>query len=164
VSRVVKGLFHAGVIARPPFIPVSRSRGVRALGRAFERKVAKAFPDANHGQWFQYVDENGIGYCQPDLFLLTDPIWVLEVKLTDVAEARSQLLGLYFPVLRHVFQREVRGAVVVKHVSKVSLGSQIVENFDQASKLPDIPVIHWRGVGPLSPALSGLPRLAGLIF
>lgn len=154
MHRVVQGLLWAQRVPRPPSIPVSRGRGAKALGRAYERKVAKAFPDALHGQWFQFLDFHGPGFCQPDLIFLGDPVWVLEVKLTDVESARSQLTELYFPVIEHVFRKAVRGAVVVKHVSKVSLGAKIVENFDQATVQPGIPVIHWRGIGPLSPSLS----------
>lgn len=157
MSRVIQGLIWAKGVPRPASIPVSRGRGVKALGRAYERKVAKALPDAKHGQWFQFLDVNGLGHCQTDLILLTDPIWVLEVKLTDVDGAREQLEKLYFPVVSHVFKRAVRGAVVVKHLSGASRGGKIVENFDQATALPGIPIIHWRGIGPLSPLLTPAP-------
>jgi hypothetical protein len=152
--REIVGLVWAKPCQRPKGIPRSRPRGTKALGLSYERRVAKALPGAISGQWFEYFDANGPGYCQMDLVLKDrGQVWVVEVKLTDIFQGKNQLNKLYLPIARAIWG-SARGAVVVRHLSKALASDLIFENFDQAQGFAAIPVIHWLGSSPLWPSRS----------
>ncbi len=126
--------------------PKTRPKGVRAKGLAFERRVARAIPGAKHGLWFRYEDQNGVGYCSPDLVLRLGGVpMVLECKLTDCPDARDQLEGLYLPVLECLLGRRPRGVVVVKNLTRVSQG--IVPDLASALAVDGLPLVQWLGKG-----------------
>ena len=88
--RVVAGLRYAVPCERPEFIPKSRPRGSKGDGLRFERRVVKAIAGAKHSPWFLYIDQNGEGWCNPDLLLeIPQGIVVLECKLTDTWQAKA---------------------------------------------------------------------------
>lgn len=66
------------------------------------------------GQWLQFVDANGGGFAQPDLFI-RDPfgLWIVEFKLTWRPDAFSQLTELYSPLLGEIFLSIPQTLVVV---------------------------------------------------
>jgi hypothetical protein len=58
------------------------------------------------GQWFSFQDENGHGYCQPDILIVTSTlVFILECKLTFTLWAWPQLRELYKPVVEKTFER-----------------------------------------------------------
>lgn len=61
-------------------------------GLRYERAIAEALPGWTHGQWFEYEDRKGLGWCQVDL-LQSRPhsASLLEVKLSWVPEGQQQL-------------------------------------------------------------------------
>jgi hypothetical protein len=125
----------------------SRPRGTKAMGLAYERKVAKALPKARHNPWFRFCDNSGVHFCSPDLLLLTPRVAVvIEVKLTDTSEAWAKLLGLYKPVLELVIGREVLPMVVVKNLRPTSL-NVVTSGFAALQEWEKRPVLHWLGVG-----------------
>ena len=118
-GRVISDLKWAHPLdSRPPCIPTSRPRGAKAAGLRFERELAKHLPSALHGQWFEFEDQNGHGYCQTDLIysLLPAYLAVLEVKYTLVPGAHSKLLNLYLPVVSAALSRPAVGVVCVKNL------------------------------------------------
>jgi len=113
--RVVSGLISARACERPSSIPVGRPRGAKALGVRYEKALARSLPGATHGQWWEFWDANGRGFCQTDLILEVGKVLVvLEVKYTWTPVGHSQLELLYLPVLRKATGREVIGLVVCK--------------------------------------------------
>lgn len=114
--RRIVGLKWARECERPKCIPKGRPRGRKAAGLRYERQLAKALPEAKHGQWFEFEDVNGRGYCQTDLLLHLGGwgIAILECKYTWTLEAQRQLDLLYRPVVERAFMLPVRCVVVCK--------------------------------------------------
>lgn len=140
--------------SKPRGIPAPRrQRGTRALGLAYERKLARALPNCLHNPWFLYEDAAGRGYCCVDVLASWRgaPV-VLECKLTNVPEALTQLRELYLPVVSLAFRAPARGVIVVKHATHVrSAGLPLCTSLEEALELPPepIPALHWLGSGPL---------------
>lgn len=133
---------------KPAFIPKSRPRGTKALGLSFEKKVAKALPLAIHGQWFQFKGQSGaLRYCQTDfLWLLSRTSLIIEVKLTNISEARAKLASLYIPVVEKTYKKPALGVIIVKSVSKVPIGEKIFSSITEAIDSDvSLPVVHWLG-------------------
>jgi len=161
--RVISGLSWAKPCPRPACIPKSRPRGTKGLGLAYERAVGKALLREGRrpllGQWFEFSDANGHGWCQTDL-LLRSPCggWVvLECKLTDVEQGRDQVRQLYLPVVGAALGRCLGGMVVAKHLSKATKPQSICSDLDSALaavSLGDLPLLHWIGSGTMIPPLG----------
>jgi len=107
---------------RPDYIPLSKPKGVRALGLRFERRLHKALPGSIHGQWWEFEDTQGYGVCQTDLIypfhLVPGPatVAVIEVKYTLVPGAHSKLSSLYMPIVSKALGCRVAGIVIVKNL------------------------------------------------
>lgn len=114
--RIVQGLVWARPCARPQGIPISRPRGAKQAGLRYERLLASALGEnAIHGQWFEFMDANGHGYCQVDLMLRTQQeIVLLEAKYTWTMRGHRQLEQLYLPVVTKALNRPCVGIVVCK--------------------------------------------------
>jgi hypothetical protein len=142
--RITGEIEWAAKATRPGVFGTSHPHGAKLKGLQYERAVAGALPaDWLHGQWFKFCDEGGVGYCQPDFIRVTATmVFVLECKLTDVMEAKGQLLGLYLPVLRHVFGRPVRGIVVARTLTPES--TNVVASLGEAENAAaSLPTLHW---------------------
>lgn len=118
MKRKVIGLRWATVCERPSNLPVSRPRGAKAAGLRYERLLAKALPEAIRGQWFEFEDRNGRGYCQTDLLLPVNfgKVAVLECKYTYTWEGLQELANLYLPVVKMALRREAVGVMVCKRL------------------------------------------------
>lgn len=123
-SRIIKGLLRSSLTQSPPafFLKNSRLKGCRAKGKTYERKVLKDFSRLGLGKcylgpWFYFTDENGTGFCQPDLLIEFDT-WVLiiEVKLTQTSDAWDQLRLLYKPVVEMALGKPCYTLQVCKHL------------------------------------------------
>lgn len=150
-----RDVFWAEPCAKPPFIPTTRRRqGAKRAGIAFETALAKALPDAIHGQWFKYADSHGVGWCQTDLLIFSPKVvTVVEVKLTDFESAKLQLEDLYVPVVAKAYpELEVRTVIALRHVTNVPREEEIFDSFTQVlmAEGPS-PVFHWLGKGPIGP-------------
>ena len=128
MSRRVKGLrFARELRTRPSCIPLGRARGPKALGVRYEKAFAKMLPEAEHGHWFEYLDDEGRHFCQVD-FIWQIPstlaLVVLETKYTWVAEGHEQIEFLYAPVVQLARQLQVRpgGVVVCKSLTPETRG------------------------------------------
>lgn len=133
-----------------PSLPMRRPRGAKALGIRYERALARALPSAIHGQWWEYEDLNGHGWCQTDLILLVgSEIVVLEAKYSWVEKGHEQMEELYLPVVSMALGQTPLAIQVCKNLR---YGARHVSP-DLASALAlarrSRSVLHWLGVGPL---------------
>lgn len=151
IRRVV-GVKWASIVERPDSIPLpkpSQIRGAKAAGLRYERLFARQFPQSLHGQWFEYEDRSGHGYCQPDLIVSFLPrcLMVFEVKYTLNAEAFLQLNDLYLPVVKVAMNAPVFGCVVARNLvpSSGMVVSDLGDAVSWAIKNGDVPVLHWVG-------------------
>ena len=150
MTRVIEGLVWAKPCERPKGLPVARLRGTRAQGVAYERALAKALPKATYGQWFAFVDQNGPGYCQVDLFQPSgEALLVLECKLRWTLEGHQQVSYLYKPVLEAAYGKRAFGGVVCKILvpSAPVLLTRDLPSFERACAhaMAPCPVLHWMG-------------------
>lgn len=168
--RIIRGLFLAGEDSGPKaFTSIKRRpRGAKGLGVKFEKELAKKLPLARHGQWFKFMDSNGVGYAQTDILFFSDEaVFCIEVKLGNVPAGRAQFLELYKPILEHVYERPARGIVVARYVSEDPEPKLIVHSLYDAirASLTRVPTLQWRERLPLvlPPGLGPQPRSAACI-
>jgi hypothetical protein len=99
---------------RPTFAAVRRKLvGAKRDGIRYENALAKALPDALHGQWFEYVDGSGEHrWCQTDFLIIGDSrVLIIECKLSWTLEGHRQINELYCPVVSRALERECWGIV-----------------------------------------------------
>ena len=155
-KRQVNGLLWARRCERPACVPIGRPRGAKAAGVRYERALARAL-GGTPGQWFEFEDTFGRGYCQVDLLLERgEALVVVEAKYTWTREAHSELAGLYLPVVAMALGRTPIGVVACKvlvpgmpYKASGNLGDCIAGRAG---------VFHWIGVGPRR--TRALPRRA----
>jgi hypothetical protein len=156
--RIIDSIYCATLCQKPASVPgPGRPRGAKRLGYKYEKDFAEAlqakYPaGCLFGQWFQFNDRNGKGYCQTDLILKTSKVNIIfECKLTDVDTGRSQLSHLYFPVVEKALGLPVLGIVVTRHLSKETQVELVVDSLKAAVLLAKtcIPTLHWREHTPL---------------
>jgi len=120
----------------------------------------KALPGSIHGQWFEFEDQDGFGYCQTDLiFVLGGINVVIEAKYTLVPGAHSKLASLYVPVVEKAFGGEACGVVVVKNLDPRYRRGRIYTDIQaaaSASLMTGYPtLIQWSGQALLRYKASG---------
>lgn len=156
MARRIEGLVWARMAPESPWGPKApRARGAKRLGLVYERAIAKALPTGFvHGQWFEFRDANGSGYCQPDFYAIgRTAVAVLEAKHTFTPEAFAQLEGLYGPILAQVFGKPVIGIQVCKNLT-AEAPTRCFGNVSEAIKRGleghDGPkVVFWPGFGEI---------------
>lgn len=119
MGRQVVGLKTATLLAeRPSCIPLSRPRGAKAAGLRFEKALASHLKGCLHGQWFEYEDFNGFGYCQSDIIFsfLPSYLCIIEAKYTFVPGAHAKLANLYIPIISKALKAPCCGVVIVKNL------------------------------------------------
>ena len=97
------------------------------------------------GQWFNFADSRGPGYCQPDHYILRpDEILIYENKLTYRRTVWSQLNALYVPVLEEVFELPCRIFAVCKYLTELATLERLM-TLDDSLKPggPEIGLINW---------------------
>lgn len=153
MHRTIEGLRWAEARPSGPW-GKPRPRGAKAHGVRYEKALAKALPAAVHGQWFEFIDLHGPGWCQVDFLIQKEEfIFVLEAKYTWVPEGHSQLEKLYKPVVEKVFNKPMYGVVVCKNLVP-AMPVPLVRNLGEAlecAKRGGSPAMQWFA-GPLSPA------------
>lgn len=97
----------------PGFIRPSRSRGAKAAGRRYERRVQDILSSSFNpwylpSPWFAYREqgEARTRYCQPDGLLILPhcrKVVIVEVKLRHTIDAFRQLYEKYLPVVATFF-------------------------------------------------------------
>lgn len=155
--RIVKGLKWAR-IGEGPELPLRRPRGAKALGLRYERALARALPGAIHGQWWEYEDLNGHGWCQSDLIMRVGAeLVVLEAKYSWVEKGHEQMEELYMPVIEAALGQRPLGIEVCKNLryGVRHVNSDLDKAIAQARVSRS--VLHWLGVGPLSTRALPVP-------
>lgn len=153
MHRWVRGLQEVELCDRPAAFGAKpgRAKGAKALGLRFQKVVEKALPAALHGQWIRFRDNNGLGHAQPDiLFATPEGLCLVECKLTDTAEADSQMTHLYRPLLSALWSGPIHQIVVVKYLSPLTERSRIVSSWDAALQHSS-PVLHAFSKRELAP-------------
>lgn len=154
MSRVIQGLLWAKALsAKPACIPNGRARGAKAAGLRYERALAKALPSAKYGQWWEYEDVLGHGYCQTDLTLtVSGGTLILESKYSWVPEGHTQVELLYMPVVALATGKPAFGGVVTKRL-KPGMPPLVIARslgeFAAAAVARRRVVLHWIGTGAL---------------
>lgn len=151
--RVICGLREARKCQRPNCLPrMRRPKGVKGLGLSYEQSLARALgPSAIPGQWFEFTDANGHGYCQTDILLpIGDYIVIIECKLSDKAAGYTQLSQLYFPVVALATGKQPLGIVATKYLNSNSDTSLVRGTLKDAVALAasgQTATLHWLGRG-----------------
>lgn len=169
--RIIDGLKWASKCERPSCIPEARpGRGPKGMGIRYERALSWALPEAVHGQWFEFEDSRGLGYCQTDLLLEQGPsrVLCLECKYTWTPIGHMQLERLYRPVVEEALGREFFGVQVCKVLMpETARQARIVSRLEDVRELAGLArcVWHWLGTGVRRPRprVSHDPRVAGLL-
>ena len=163
MSRVISGLKWARVADRPGFARRSRAKGSKYQGLKYERQLSLAIPAATWGQWFQFEDANGPGWCQTDLiFGAYGRTVCLEAKYTWTAAGHHQINKLYRPVLEAVYGRAVAGVVVCKTLTGETPRFWVSSDLESAvcrAASGEYSVLHWLGTSlvPLQARQKSLP-------
>ena len=127
--NIIRGLRWVKALDdRPRFISSPRIKGIQRAGLIYENRIANYMKalygdKVLHGQWYEFEDRRGLGWCQPDIIVLPDKdrkfILVLECKLKATKKAWVQLNYMYRPVLERIYpQTEIRLVQVVKNLNK----------------------------------------------
>ena len=139
--NIIRGLRWAKALdERPGFISSPRIKGIQRAGLIYENRIANYMKalygkDVLHGQWYQFEDRRGLGWCQPDIIILPNRnrkfLLVIECKLKATRKAWVQLNYLYRPILERPYpQIEVRLVQVVKNLNK-NLKLDLVDTLDE---------------------------------
>ena len=156
MSRQIIGLRWARPCTRPSCIPVARPRGAKAAGLRYERALANAQCGAVRGQWWEFEDANGHGWCQTDVLLRPDDdcAIVQECKYSWTLDGHVQLERLYLPVVQRALGvTSVIGIVVCKRLvpemtlQGVTIASTLQGALNSAASGRRV-AWHWLG-GPL---------------
>lgn len=158
MHRIIKGLLSVQMVSRPGFATTRRRpKGAKGLGLRYEKALGEALKGDQgfiHGQWFRFIDSNGVGHCQLDFYRLTsDAVIVLESKLTWVEEGHSQLELLYRPVVEAYWRRPMVGLVVARRLVPECTAAiaQTLPSAIVAARAGTRVVLHWAGKTPLIP-------------
>ncbi len=152
-TRAIVGLKFANLSERPANIGIGRPRGAKAHGIRYEKLIAKNLPVARHGQWFRYIDANGLGYCQTDLLLEFETCcFVLESKYTWTPMGHFQCERLYQPVVSKALGKPTFGMVVCRalrsdaEMRDVMVVSRLMEALAWCQNKRV--ALHWLGEAP----------------
>lgn len=102
----------------------------RTIGRRLKQQIrdGELYAELISGQWFQFKDANGFGFCQTDHLLVTPTgIIILECKLTQTEKAWVQLDNLYLPVLSAVYSLPVYTIQVCRNLRYVPTNGLITD-------------------------------------
>lgn len=151
-----------------PFGGKRRSpRGSKAAGIQYENLVGRTLkpevPFLHQGAWFEFADERGSHWCQPDfIFGFDSVLWVLEVKYSLVESGFLQMEQLYIPVLRKVYGKEVYGLQVCRNLGlsySFSPRPRIMPSLDSAMHVAAAgkrSCWHWPGLSVVGAQLPDL--------
>ena len=153
--RKVKGLRWTELREYGPFSGKNRNRNQKACvkkGHSYERTVHRELKRLGLGgeicaqQWIMFADSNGLGWAQPDVYVLWDDLLLLiECKLTQSRSADEQLLLLYLPLLRDIYQLPTLCLQVCKNLRVVP--PKLVDGPEDLLKFPGPGVHTWHYIG-----------------
>lgn len=108
----------------------------------------KSFPQLKwrYHEWISYTDGSGNHAAEPDLFapLPSGGIVCVEVKLTGGEYGRDQLLGLYAPLLSHLYDQPIYCLQLCKTLTAETPGPfRTLDSFLEAPE--EYATYHWIG-------------------
>lgn len=118
------------------------------MGRALRgwANRGELYGEIKLGQWFSFHDQNGHGYCQPDILIITSSlIYILECKLTYTDWAWGQLRDLYKPIVERVFERPGILIQVCKHIYEKK--PDMIEDITALIDKPQDGLLTWHFLG-----------------
>lgn len=109
---------------------------VKSLQRSFGETIT-------YHQWIEFYDQNGKGWCEPELFILGGELILMEVKLTGGPHGKAQMEHLYKPLLENIFERSVRCLLICKYKTEETPGPFVdsVEEFIKGGE--SFATLHW---------------------
>ena len=155
VPRKVRGLLWAELRDFGPFAGKRLNRNAKACvkrGHSYERQLHRELQRRNLGgqlffqQWILFADSNGLGWAQPDAYVLWDDLLLLmEAKLTQNKDADAQLLSLYLPLLRRIYQVPILCLQVCKNLRTAP--PKLVDGPEDLLSCPGPGVHTWHFLG-----------------
>ncbi len=154
--RRIRGLRWAELRSSGPFTRQKPRGRAQKVGLAYEKKVGRRLKrllrdgelegELRLNQWIQFADDNGKGWAQPDAYLLMNSrILLIECKLTQSDNATPQLLSLYLPLLRKVYNLPIL-CLQVCHTLRY-IPKKIVTGPQELLDLPGPGVFVWHYLG-----------------
>ncbi len=154
--RRVRGLTWAELREESPFKAKKPRKASIKKGLAYEKVVGRELKrlilsndldgELFLGQWIIYADQHGTGWAQPDAYLLMkDQILLLEIKLTQNDSAVPQLLSLYLPLLRHLYNLPILCGQVCRNLRYIP--KKFVESPQEILAKPGPGVFTWHFIG-----------------
>ncbi len=154
--RRIRGLKWAELREDGPFSKAKPRARAQKAGLAYEKKVGRALKrmlqdqtllgELKLNQWILFADVNGIGWAQPDAYLLRrENILLMECKLTQSDVATPQLLSLYLPLLRKIYDLPILCLQVCHNLRYVP--SKLVESPQELLDNPGPGVFVWHFLG-----------------
>ena len=154
--RKIRGLKWAELREEGPFAKQKPRRRAHKAGLAYEKKVGRALKrmlraeelegDLYLGQWVLFADDNGTGWAQPDAYIVrSDGILLIECKLTQSDVATPQLLSLYLPLLRKIYNLPILCLQVCHNLRYVP--KKFVEGPRELLAAPGPGVYLWHFLG-----------------
>lgn len=154
--RRIRGLKWAELRDDGPFSKQKPKRRAHKAGIAYEKKVGRWLGrmiregelegELRLSQWILFADENGIGWAQPDAYILMEKgILLMECKLTQSDVATPQLLSLYLPLLRKIYNLPILCLQICHNLRYVP--KKIVEGPKELLANPGPGVYVWHYIG-----------------
>lgn len=154
--RRIRSLKWAELRDDGPFPKQKPKQRAHKAGLAYEKKVGRWLNRMIHNgelegelrlsQWLLFADENGIGWAQPDAYILMEKgILLMECKLTQSDVATPQLLSLYLPLLRKIYNLPILCLQVCHNLRYVP--KKLVEGPKELLESPGPGVYVWHYIG-----------------
>ncbi len=154
--RRIRGLKWAELRDDGPFPKQRPRQRSHKAGIAYEKKVGRKLKrmlregelegELRLNQWLLFADENGIGWAQPDAFILMPSrILLIECKLTQSDVATPQLLSLYLPLLRKIYNLPILCLQACHNLRYVP--KKLVEGPKELLESPGPGVFVWHFLG-----------------
>lgn len=154
--RRIRGLKWAELREDGPFPKQKPKQRAHKAGMAYERKVGRWLKrmiqngelsgELCLNQWLLFADDNGVGWAQPDAYILMEKrILLMECKLTQSDVATPQLLSLYLPLLRKVYDLPILCLQVCHNLRYVP--KRLVDGPRELLEAPGPGVFVWHYLG-----------------
>ncbi len=154
--RRIRGLEWAELRSEGPWPYMRPKKSSVKRGRAYERKTGRVLRQMikdgelsgvlHLSQWFLFADKNGTGWAQTDDYIvMEDKILLMECKLTQNETAVAQMISLYLPLLRYIYNLPVLCLQVCRNLHYVP--NKFVESPQELVNNPGPGAYTWNHLG-----------------